>query len=236
MESFENKAELSSDLFSLTFKNLILMCGWPGTGKTTIANRVAKGIERSYILNRDRLRSEIAKSGFIDSVLKKKIAETDVKLYAQAEKLLKPIDMLHIDEFTILLQDLTFLERLQRVETLILDGTFHSFEKRKRAYWFAEQHGCEPVVIFCTCSAEKALQRLQHQIEEEEKIFKYPPEEVLKYYHEHFNSLERDTTCATVIQIDTENHQKPAVTIKSIYRPSLFIQRLLKILEKPDSL
>jgi len=208
-------------------KKLIIMCGLPGTGKTTFAQRIADGLTRSYILHRDEarefindstkrsyiihrheLKQVIAQSGFVKPTSEARIVEVDSRLFVQAGKLLPCVD------------------------TLILDGTFHSYKKRNRAYWFAKQHGCKPIIIYCICSFNEALRRLRHQSEEKVKVFESPLEEFLLYYQEHFDSLEPDTLGVTVIQVDTENYRKPKVEIKSLLHSSIFVEKLVKILQQ----
>lgn len=186
------------------------MCGWPGSGKSTIARHLHQGLERSTILSRDNLRDFISDSGFIEPTIDAKIVETDIHLYMCAERL------------------------LQEVDTLILDGTFHSFNKRNRAYFFAQQHRCEAVIIHCVCSREVALRRLRKQIAEREKVFNYHPEQVIEYYEKKFDPPIPEEIWANVIKVNTQDDDKPAVIYKNLKSsfPSPFMQRVVDILER----
>jgi len=199
----------SNHKISTISKNLIIMCGWPGCGKSTLAHRLFKGIERSTIISRDHLRDFISDSGFIEPTRDAKIVETDIHLYVCAERL------------------------LQEVNTLILDGTFHSFKKRNRVYFFARQNRCEAVIIHCVCSREAALRRLRRQIEAREKVFNYSPEQVIAYYEKKFDQPIPEAIWANVITVDTQDDFKPTIVDKRLKFSSPFVQSVIDVLELP---
>jgi predicted kinase len=224
MEISEHKVELGYERGKRDSKHLIIMCGWPGTGKTTIANHLAQGIERSVLINRDAFKDPNDLKENVTTALRYKVVPRlnykvlarDVILYTYAEK------------------------QLQKFDTIIVDGTFHRRDKRNRAYEHAKRWGCEPVLIYCTCSLKEAWRRLKHQIEQNEKSFKFPLQDVLFDYEKHFDDIMEDTLWPIKIKVNTENTQKPMVEElrfrdKSVIKPSAYIQQLIQILKKPLS-
>jgi len=215
MKSVEHEIRLGYKA-SASSKSLIIMCGWPGSGKSTIARRLANGLEHSTIIKRDDLRDFISSSGFINPIPDGKIVETDAHLYMCAELLLRGKENL-----------------LQEVNTLIIDGTFHSFKKRNHASYFAQEQRCEMMIVHCVCSHETALRRLRKQIADKEKVFKYPPEEVVEFYENRFDQLLPEEMETAVIKINTEDDYKPTIIHKPLMPSSPFVQNVIDIFELP---
>ena len=91
---------------------LILVCGLPGTGKTTLAERIAK--EHNAIhLNTDIIRRKYLKERTYSEEEKKMIYD---KLFSETE------------------------ESLKESKTVVLDGTFYKKELRKKATDIAKEY------------------------------------------------------------------------------------------------
>ena len=93
------------------FDMLILVCGLPGTGKTTLAGRIAKEYSAIH-LNTDIIRRKYLKERTYSEEEKKMIYE---KLFSEAEK------------------------SLNEGKTVVLDGTFYKKELRNKATDIAEK-------------------------------------------------------------------------------------------------
>jgi len=99
-------------LLLLVFDMLILVCGLPGTGKTTLAERIAREYNAVH-LNTDIIRRKYLKERTYSEEEKKMIYE---KLFSEAGKSLK------------------------EEKTVVLDGTFYREELRDKAVSIAEEY------------------------------------------------------------------------------------------------
>ena len=118
---------------------LLISCGLPGTGKTTVAREVAR-IKSYPLLSTDLIRKEILSSR----------ALTDEKVGADMRQRLAVYDELFRRAADL----------LQTSRSVILDATFVTQELRKRAATIAARHGRTLVILETVCPQEVAIGRI----------------------------------------------------------------------------
>ncbi|MBI5048666.1 MAG: AAA family ATPase [Deltaproteobacteria bacterium] len=130
---------------------LILLCGFTGTGKTTVANSIAEEVG-TKIISSDIVRKELAN-----------IKTTEHRF----EKFGKGI---YTDAFT----EKTYEEIIKRAESflkngcsVILDATFQKPKYRQSAAELAKRLGAEFHIIECTTAEDVIKQRLDRRANEE---------------------------------------------------------------------
>jgi len=117
-------------------KNLIIMMGYPGVGKTTTAHRISKAMPNTAVVSRDRYRAIHDRTSYFDR-----------------------------DEGSVIDQRFfsTVVDMLDTYSNVILDATFRLFVKREEALLIAHNHGCQFFIIECICSESTLLRRLNRQ-------------------------------------------------------------------------
>ncbi|MEE9323010.1 MAG: nucleoside monophosphate kinase [Candidatus Aenigmarchaeota archaeon] len=111
---------------------LILVCGLPGTGKTTVAEKIADKT-KSFVFNTDIIRKELF--GKPKYTKKEKSLVYDL-LFEMAEKFLKS------------------------AKNVVLDGTFYKKELRKRVKEMAKKTDSEFHVVEVRCDEEILKERM----------------------------------------------------------------------------
>jgi predicted kinase len=117
-------------------KRLILLCGLPGTGKSSVAHRIAEKTG-SLVFSTDVVRKELFS--------KPKYTENEKRmvynlLFEMAERFLDSSD------------------------TVVMDGTFYKKELRERAKEIADKNGSNFHIIEVVCCESDAKQRLGRRI------------------------------------------------------------------------
>lgn len=200
-------------------KRIVVMCGCPGTGKTTIARRIHQVMNStSVIIHRDSIQELHLGKGnhyLLDNNVMP--AQIDQEVLKQAKKQLREYDI------------------------IILDAGFREYSKRQQVYKFAQKYRCEVVVIHCICNDEISRQRLEQQIQRGEKTFNIPLKRFLKYHHSTFDKppyksdkppYESDSAAATIVKVNTDQNQ--VTTLGPRENPSSdFVTQLIQILESP---
>jgi predicted kinase len=188
-------------------KNLIVMVGGPGAGKTETAHRIRLSINNSKVISRDCFRKPDISHDNINDYARRSAAIIDRKFYSCIKR------------------------QITKYKTLILDATFRERNKREEIIDFAQLHGCCIFFVECICSKQAQLERLNWQCRLGRKKFIKSPAEILDYYNKSSETLDKEKDLATVLQFDTENDQ---VVFKSIQGHSrLFAEQLINILEQP---
>jgi len=171
-------------------KRIIIMCGCPGTGKTTIAQRIHQVMNgTSAIIHRDYFRDLYLGKGVFypdSNVLPDELKRIDREVLKQAKK------------------------QLRKYDIIILDASFRLSSTREMVYTFAQKHHCEVVVIHCTCDDKTSWQRLKQQIDRGEKTFSRtrPLKGILEYYRKTFEEPKNGSeSAAAIIKVDTEQNQ-----------------------------
>lgn len=190
-------------------KRIIIMCGYPGSGKTTTAHRIRLALGDTYVVSRDYFRNPYRGSGSLDAFSYDDGEIVDRRFFAPIEDL------------------------LSSYTTLILDATFREYIKRQTAIQFAHKHGCQAFFIECICSYEVLISRLRQQICLGQKSFIRPPDEVLKFYIEHTHEPKDRLDGASFLRLDTEKNR----VVKQFLQDQSceFVKRLTEIFKQPFS-
>lgn len=154
---------------------LIVMCGLPATGKTTIAKKIAKDIGME-ILHTDMIRRELFKKCsyqellVLDNIMSYDI-EYAVKNQNLSEKETEKYQEL-ISKQKEMVYDALFdkaFSLLSEGRSVLLDGTFYKRNLRERAYSIAHDTNHNIYVVECVCTEteiEKRLQRRKYRKDE----------------------------------------------------------------------
>jgi predicted kinase len=119
---------------------LVLVCGLPGTGKSTVAERIAELLPAS-LLRTDVVRKEL----FPDpTYASEESARVYDELFSRAR------------------------ERLDDGEHVVLDATFRRRDLRERAAAVAEAAGTEYRLVRVTCAESVVRQRIERRQREED--------------------------------------------------------------------
>ena len=111
---------------------LVVVCGLPGVGKSTVARFIAEEIDA------ERLRTDIVRKELVDEP-----AYTDAERRAVYEELYDRAEA-----------------RVAAADDVVLDGTFWATRLRDRAAAIADEHDAEFVLVRVTCNAEIAERRI----------------------------------------------------------------------------
>jgi len=152
---------------------LILICGLPGTGKSTLAKHLSSELG-GKVLRTDLIRREIFKNSTLKEVLK-----SDNPMQYDLERIFDRQESIP-EEYQQMIwkqKEMVYDELLRRVEALlkkkrnvILDGTFYRRETRYRIYATAEKLGIPVYLIECRCTEEAIKDRLAKR----QKTFEEP--------------------------------------------------------------
>lgn len=118
---------------------LLIVCGLPGTGKTTIAKRIAKELRAGY-LSTDRIRKKLIKQ----------------RKYSENEKTVVYREMFDIAE-----------QRLKNKKSLVLDGTFYKDEFREKARAIAKKYRTRYFMIECVLNENELERRIKKRNKKE---------------------------------------------------------------------
>lgn len=140
---------------------LVLVCGLPGTGKSTIARNLAS-----------RMNAAILRT---DSVRKELIEKPE---YSDEEKELVYRTTLLIAKYL-----------LSAGKSVIIDGTFYKKSLRARAYEVAEKTGSALEIIECTCPEDVIIKRMKRRKGRE--ALSDADYEVYRKIKEEFEPIER---------------------------------------------
>jgi len=144
---------------------ILLVMGLPGTGKTTIAQHVARRFQ-AVILTTDQTRRELFEHTTLEEILK-----TDDPLrydlqeifdlqpeYKVSEKFQQLIEEQKNMVYDVLFERLR--ELVQKDKHVVLDGTFFRRALRKRAYKIANETETPIYLINCECPEGVVAKRL----------------------------------------------------------------------------
>jgi len=152
---------------------LIVMCGLPRTGKSTLARKLAKRVE-AKILRTDSIRREIFKSGSLEEVLSSKNPlEYDLqRVFNSLPRIPEEYQELIWKQNEIVYSEL--LKRtedaIRRKENLILDGTFSKKSLRRRVYEIATKNKVNAYLIYCICDEDIIKKRIESKERDREDL------------------------------------------------------------------
>ena len=207
-----DKKSSASGLISEENKHLIIMCGLPGSGKTSIANVIKNNFPNSVILNRFAFFSR-----FLNHQIRisrtSLVALVDELFYAKAEEL------------------------LTKHALLIFDGTYHTRCKRERAYKFAKDNKLSITIIRCLCDNSQILQRLRRQVKKGSKRFiGCDPHQLIRKYREEFEEIEPYEEFHYYFIYNTSSHDctfQPRVLASDYPKHILKVKTILSVFRRP---
>jgi hypothetical protein len=161
---------------------LIMVCGLPGTGKSTIAQTISKELDLELIQT-DALRKEVFgttadRSGFDEGRYRPENRQRIYEqMHSQADELLK------------------------NGQSVILDGTYLAASSRTDAARLAEQNHAEFLSVHCQCPEEIAMQRIEARAQEGNADSQTRPE----FFDRQRQAEEDDTQASSVLCVDTSS-------------------------------
>ena len=145
---------------------LIIVCGLPGTGKSTLAKHLSSDLG-GEVLRTDIIRRELFKSATLEEVLKsndpmrydlERIFDRQKSIPEEyQQKIWKQKEMVY-DE---LLRRVEML--LEEGRSVILDGTFYKREVREKFYSIARKVGVPVYLVECRCPEKTVEDRLKER-------------------------------------------------------------------------
>jgi len=145
---------------------LIVICGLPVTGKSTLAKHLSKDFE-GKILRTDIIRKNLFAESTLEEVL-----HSDNPIKYNLEQIfdeeckppLKIQKMIWKQKQMVYKNLLSQLESsLRNNETVILDGTFYKDLLREEVYSIARKTGTSTVLIECHCTEDVVKERLKRR-------------------------------------------------------------------------
>jgi predicted kinase len=142
---------------------LVLVCGLPSTGKSTVAKQIAEDFN-GKILRTDVIRRELFKKATLEDVMK-----SDTPMIYNLEEVFDAQDTIpdkyqemiweqKKEVYDELFHQITII--LEKGEDVVLDGTFYERRLRERIYSIAEKTSTHVFLIECHCSEKIIRERL----------------------------------------------------------------------------
>ncbi|MEM0219720.1 MAG: AAA family ATPase [Thermoproteota archaeon] len=152
---------------------LVVMCGLPATGKTTVAEALAKEI-KALVLRTDLIRREIFKKGKLEEVLNSREPLTyDLqRIFNFLPKIPEEYQKLIWKQNEIVYEELLSRTKilLGQGKNIILDGTFSKKALRSKVYEIAKACHENVYLIYCTCNEEIIEKRLMSRKKDKERV------------------------------------------------------------------
>ena len=144
-------------------KMLIIVCGLPGTGKSTLARHLSSDLG-GEVLRTDLIRRELFQNASLKEVLR-----SDDPMRYDLERIFDSQEEIPEEYQRIIWKqkEMVYDELLRRVEMLlekgsnvILDGTFYKRRMRERIYSLSKKSGIPTYLIECRCPEKTVEDRL----------------------------------------------------------------------------
>ncbi|MFC1800849.1 AAA family ATPase [Nanoarchaeota archaeon] len=128
---------------------LIMVCGLPGTGKSTVAKFIAEKIG-AELLRTDVIRKELFSGKDYLEYGSENVSPEEERMVVYEEMFKHMVDL------------------LKEGKNVILDGTFHKKEVRDKAFFMAKEVGVELEIIEIICPEELVKKGMAERIEKQE--------------------------------------------------------------------
>jgi predicted kinase len=175
-------------------KTVIMLHGFPGTGKTTAAHKIRSALSGVEVISRDF---------FVEVDQASLEGVRTLEQYSQRIR----------DTHELFYQEIE--RRLSTNEILVVDSVFRAFELRERVYEIARKGNARCFVVRCICERGKHLQRLDEKIRGGKWIFK-TPEELLSLYNREAQPLtEEELHAVDFLEVDTAVNTITYMWVKS---------------------
>mgnify|MGYP000008672952 CR=1 FL=1 len=144
-------------------KMLIIVCGLPGTGKSTLAKWLSSDL-KARVIRTDLVRRKLFKNASLEEVLKSEDPmQYDLeRIFDRQENIPENYQKMIWKQ-----KEMVYDELLRRVETLlekgdnvILDGTFYKKRLREKIYSIAEKANVSAYLVECRCPEKTVENRL----------------------------------------------------------------------------
>ena len=186
---------------------LIIVCGLPGTGKSTVARHLSYDLG-GEVLRTDLIRRELFKDANLEEVLK----SNDPMRY-DLERIFDRQESIP-EEYQQKIwrqKEMVYEELLRRVEALlekganvILDGTFYKRKLREKIYSIARKLGVSVYLVECRCPEEAVKDRLKERRKTPDEASNVDRMEVYRKVKEVYESPISDPVPAVIYDTFSE--------------------------------
>jgi len=185
------------------------MCGIPGSGKSETSKRLGQKLKINA-LNPDTFRKKYIYPYVKNRVINGKWQSfhkdniIDKQWYSCAEK------------------------EILNGNSVIMDATFHIYEKRKKLYRLKDKLGCGLLFIHCVCGERTAISRMKKLERLGKKTFRNNINGLVMAYSSTYEEVSKDSEKPSTLEYNTETEKLKKYNI----RDSKFIDQIVKILSE----
>jgi len=211
-------------------KMLIVICGLPGTGKSTLARHLSSDLG-GKVLRTDLIRRELFKDASLEEVLK---SEDPMKydlerIFDRQREIPEKYQRMIWKQ-----KEMVYNELLRRVEQLlekksdvILDGTFYRRKLRETIYLTAKKMGVPTYLIECKCPERAVKDRLERRREASNEVSNVKKMQIYRTVKKAYESPSSDSVPTIVFDTFLEKTETRNAELKDEN-----LSRILKSIER----